>query len=100
MKFILFGILIICLVTRGARSDEDVEEFDPVEAMRSLLEQEVAEGESFRQQLRQQGVNVEEWEEKFSQEDLELHADEQDNVREELWFLNHNLQAEVPFISV
>ena len=99
MKFILFGILIICLVTRGAQS-EDVEEFDPVEAMRSLLEQEVAEGESFRQQLREQGVNVEEWEEKFSQEDLELHADEQDNVREELWFLKYNLQAEVPFISV
>ena len=84
MKFILFGILIIFLVTRGARGDEDEEEFDPVEAMRSLLEQEVAEGESFRQQLREQGVNVEEWEEKFSQE--ELHADEQDNVREELWF--------------
>ena len=84
MKFILFGILIICLVTRGARSDDDVEEFDPVEAMRSLLEQEVTEGETFRQQLREQGVNVEEWEEKFSQEDLKLHADEQDIVREEL----------------
>ena len=84
MKFILFGILIICLVTRGARSDDDSEEFDPVEAMRSLLEQEVTEGETFRQQLREQGVNVEEWEEKFSQEDLELHADEQDIVREEL----------------
>ena len=82
MKFILFGILIIFLVTRGTRGEEDEEEFDPVEAMRSLLEQEVAEGESFRQQLREQGVNVEEWEEKFSQE--ELHADEQDNVREEL----------------
>ena len=54
MKFILFGILIICLVTRGAQS-EDVEEFDPVEAMRSLLEQEVAEGtDQHRRRQRQQ----------------------------------------------
>ena len=83
MKFILYGILIFCLVHKVALSDED-DQFDPVEAMRELLEQEVAEGESFRQQLREQGVNVEEWEEKLSQEDFNLDGDEQDDIREEL----------------
>ena len=83
MKLIFFGILICCLVQKGTQTDED-EEFDPVEAMRQLLEQEVAEGEKFRQQLTEQGVNVEEWEEKLNQEDLDLSNAEQDNVREEL----------------
>ena len=59
MKLIFFGILIFCLVQKGTQTEED-EEFDPVEAMRQLLEQEVAEGEKFRQQLTEQGVNVEE----------------------------------------
>ena len=85
MKFILFGILIIFLVQKGAETNED-EKFDPVEAMRQLLEQEVTEGAVFRQQLREQGVNVEEWEEKFSQEDFDLNNNEQGDVREELWF--------------
>ena len=85
MKLIFLGILIFCLVQKGTQTHED-EEFDPVEAMRQLLEQEVAEGEKFRQQLTEQGVNVEEWEEKLNQEDLDLINAEQDNVREELWF--------------
>ena len=85
MKFILFGILIIFLVHKGAQTDED-EEFDPVEAMRQLLEQEVTEGAEFKQQLREQGVNVEEWEEKFNQEDFDINNNEQGDVKEELWF--------------
>ena len=86
MKFILFGILIFILVHKGAETADEDEEFDPVEAMRQLLEQEVTEGAEFKQQLREQGVNVEEWEEKFSQEDFDLNDNEQGDVREELWF--------------
>eukprot|EP00092_Neocalanus_flemingeri_P071966 GFUD01088480.1.p1 GENE.GFUD01088480.1~~GFUD01088480.1.p1 ORF type:complete len:112 (+),score=36.23 GFUD01088480.1:43-336(+) len=41
--------------------------FDPVEEMRKLWEQEMREGEDFKDGLREMGVNVEEWEQKFGQ---------------------------------
>ena len=58
----LFVFLIICFVCQSYQMEEDEEEFDPLEAMRRLWETEVAEAEIFRQQLRDEGVNVTEWE--------------------------------------
>lgn len=48
------------------------ETFDPVEEMWKLLELEIAEGESFKQSLRDEGVDVEHWEKKFNKGHLEL----------------------------
>ena len=39
--------------------------FDPIAEMKKLWEQEMQEGKEFRDGLRESGVNVEEWEEKF-----------------------------------
>ena len=51
--------------------DNNEEVFDPVEEMRKLWEQEIREGEDFKDELRDMGVNVKEWEEKFGLADLE-----------------------------
>ena len=48
------------------------ETFDPVEEMRKLLELEIAEGESFKKSLRDEGVDVEHWEKEFNKGHLEL----------------------------
>ena len=80
----LFVFLIICFVCQSYQMEEDEEEFDPLEAMRRLWETEVAEGEIFRQQLRDEGVNVTEWEEKLSQGGFDSDNQGQDNIKEEL----------------
>ena len=49
--------------------DQDDEEipFDPVAEMKKLFEQEVLEGQEYKDELREWGVNVEEWEQKFAE---------------------------------
>ena len=64
----LFLLVNLTLSTQSEESHEVNEvddDFDPVEEMRRLLEDEIAEGEAFKQKLRNDGVNVEEWEEKL-----------------------------------
>ena len=64
----LFLLVNLTLSTQSEESHEVNEvddDFDPVEEMRRLLEDEIAEGEAFKQKLRNDGVNVEEWEKKL-----------------------------------
>ena len=66
--FLLVNLTSNLLSTQSEESHEVNEvddDFDPVEEMRRLLEDEIAEGEAFKQKLRNDGVNVEEWEEKL-----------------------------------
>ena len=51
------------------------DQFDPVAEMKKLLEAELAEGEAFKQNLRDEGVDVEQWEAELESqlvEDLDL----------------------------
>ena len=53
------------------------EQFDPVAEMKKLLEAELAEGEAFKQNLRDEGVDVEQWEAELESqivEDLDLNG--------------------------
>ena len=53
------------------------EQFDPVAEMKRLLEAELAEGEAFKQNLRDEGVDVEQWEAELESqlvEDLDLNG--------------------------
>ena len=73
----LFLLVNLTLSTQSEESHEVNEvddDFDPVEEMRRLLEDEIAEGEAFKQKLRNDGVNVEEWEKKL--DNFEFHNDD------------------------
>ena len=53
------------------------DQFDPVAEMKKLLEAELAEGEAFKQNLRDEGVDVEQWEAELESqlvEDLDLNS--------------------------
>merc|ERR1712126_367872 len=81
-EFVILFILIIF----GYVFSDSKEEFDPVEEMKKLWEAEIQEGEAFKKELRDDGVNVEEWEEKLNNLVENIHEDEDikndNNVKE------------------
>jgi len=81
-EFVILFILIIF----GYVFSDSKEEFDPVEEMKKLWEAEIQEGEAFKKELRDDGVNVEEWEEKLNNLVENIHEDikndNDDNVYE------------------
>ena len=50
---------------------DTADEFDPVAEMKKLWEQEILEGAEFKQKLRDEGVDVEQWEKKLASADEE-----------------------------
>merc|ERR1712133_185003 len=80
-EFVILFILIIF----GYVFSDSKEEFDPVEEMKKLWEAEIQEGEAFKQELRDDGVNVEEWEEKLNNlvDEIQIEKNNDDNVKKE-----------------
>ena len=73
----LFLVLHVCCVENENKEvdpwadlEDEVDEeipFDPVAEMKKLFEQEMLEGKEYKDELRAEGVNVEEWEQKFAE---------------------------------
>ena len=66
----LVVVMLLFNFKQSTTEESDVkdtaEEFDPLTEMKKLWQQEILEGEEFKQKLRDEGVNVEKWEERFA----------------------------------